>query len=202
MRRSGGGWLSTLTMLVVLSAFTCQVAYAEEEEEREYLPADLAELLALIPNSKLSLADGLKMVSKGAEVPISAKFEFDHDKKLSLSVYTAEKGLVLEPEDNVLKEFSGSPEQNAWSPEIEVFKDRRHLTRASGQLVLMSLSPRSLLDIVNDASKRQSGTVYSITPRLQGRKPVFVVLVVKDGKVTSMAYDVLTGKFVWQNERQ
>ena len=202
MRRSGGGWLSTLTMLVVLSAFTCQVAYAEEEEEREYLPADLAELLALIPNSKLSLADGLKMVSKGAEVPISAKFEFDHDKKLSLSVYTAEKGLVLEPEDNVLKEFSGSPEQNAWSPEIEVFKDGRHLTRASGQLVLMSLSPRSLLDIVNDASKRQSGTVYSITPRLQGRKPVFVVLVVKDGKVTSMAYDVLTGKFVWQNERQ
>ena len=41
----------------------------------------------------------------------------------------------------------------------------------------MSLSPRSLLEIVNDASKRQSGTVYSITPRLQARKPVFVVLV-------------------------
>jgi hypothetical protein len=83
-----------------------------------------------------------------------------------------------------------------------VFKDKRHLTRASGQLVLVSLSPRSLLEIVNDASKRQSGTVYSITPRLQARKPVFVVLVAKDGKVTSMAYDVLTGKLLWQNERK
>ena len=202
MSRSSVAWLSILTMLVVLCAFNSQVAYAEEEEEREYEPAYLAALLALLPDSKLSLADGLKLVSKGAETPISAKFEFDHEKKLSLSVYTAEKGLVLEPEDNVLKELSGSPEQSAWSPEVEVFKDKRHLTRASGQLVLMSLSPRSLLEIVNDASKRQSGTVYSITPRLQARKPVFVVLVAKEGKVISMAYDILTGKFVWQNERQ
>lgn len=202
MKRSAVGWLSTFSMLLVLSAFTYQLAYGEEEEEKEYEPADLAALLGLLPNSKFSLADGLKLASKGAEMPISAKFEFDHDKKLSLSVYTAEKGLSLEPEDNVLKELSGSPEQNAWSPAVEVFKDKRHLTRASGQLVLMSLSPRSLLEIVNDASKRQSGTVYSITPRLQARKPVFVVLVAKDAKVISMAYDILTGKFVWQNERQ
>ena len=202
MKRSAVSWLSTLAMLVVLSTFTFHVAYGEEEEEKEYEPADLAAFLALLPTSRLSLADGLKLATKGAETPISAKFEFDHDKKLSLSVYTAEKGLVPEPEDNVLKELSGSPEQKAWSPAVEVFKDKRHLTRASGQLVLMSLSPRSLLDIVNEASKRQSGMVYSITPRLQARKPVFVVLVAKDGKVISMAYDVLTGKIVWRNERQ
>jgi hypothetical protein len=195
-------WLATLVLAATLGAFTCQATRAEEEEEKEYEPADLTALLALLPNSKLSLADGLKLASKGAGAPISAKFELDHDKKLSLSVYTAEKGLSLEPEDNVLKELSGSPEQDAWSPEIEVFKDKRHLTRASGQLVLVSLSPRLLLEIVDDASKRQSGTVYSITPRLQARKPVFVVLVAKDGKVTSMAYDLLTGKLAWQNERQ
>jgi hypothetical protein len=76
----------------------------------------------------------------------------------------------LEPEDNVLKELSGSPDQNAWSPEVEIFKDKRHLTRASGQLVLVSLSPRFLLEIANDASKHQAGTVYSITPRLQARR--------------------------------
>ena len=195
-------WLPAFVLVATLSAFTCQAARAEEEEEKEFEPADLAALLAALPNSKFSLGDGLKLTSKGAETPISAKFELDHDKKLSLSVYTAEKGLSLEPEDNVLKELSASPEQNAWSPEIEVFKDKRHLTRASGQLVLVSLSPRSLLEIVNNASKRQSGTVYSITPRLQARKPVFVVLVAKDGKVISMAYDVLTAKLLWQNERQ
>lgn len=45
-------------------------------------------------------------------------------------------------------------------------------------------------------------TVYSVTPRLQARKPVFIVLAAKNGKVTSMAYDLLTGKLVWQNERR
>ena len=160
MKRSKD-WLATLVLVAMLSAFTCQVARSEEEEEKEYEPADLAALLALLPSSKLSLADGLKLASKGAESPISAKFELDDSKKLSLSVYTAEKGLVL-----------------------------------------VSLSPRSLLEIVTDASKRQSGTVYSITPRLQARKPVLVVLAAKDGKVTSMAYDVLTGKLLWQNQRQ
>src|SRR5581483_10162092 len=203
MRNSAVDWLLTLSMLVVLSVLTYQVACGqEEEEEKEYEPAGQAVLLALLPHSKLSLADGVKLAHKGAETPISAKFELDDSKKLSLSVYTAEKGLSLEPEDNVLKELSGSPEESTWTPEGEVFKDKHHLTRASEQLVLVSLSPRSLLDIVNDASKRQSGMVYSVTPRLQAHKPVFIVLVAKNGKVTSLAYDVLTGRFLWQNERQ
>lgn len=191
-----------IMVLLLGGLLLVKVVNAEEEDEEENRPTDYSALLALLPNSKLSLAEGIRQSRKGSETPISAKFELDENKKLSLSVYTAEKGLSLEPEDNVLKELSGSPEESTWTPAVEVFKDKDHLTRASEQLVLVSLSPRSLLDIVNDAASRQSGMVYSITPRLQAQKPVFIVLVAKNGKVTSLAYDVLTGRFLWQNERQ
>ena len=54
--------------------------------------ADQAALLQALGNAKVSLADGLKQSTKGTAVPISAKFELDDKKQLSLSVYTAEKG--------------------------------------------------------------------------------------------------------------
>ena len=54
--------------------------------------ADQAALLQALAKAKVSLADGLKQSTKGTEVPISAKFELDDKKQLSLSVYTAEKG--------------------------------------------------------------------------------------------------------------
>src|SRR5450755_541735 len=84
---------------------------------------DQAALVKVLSQSKLSLMDGLRQATKPPEVPISAKFEFDDAGKLSLSIYTAEKGISLDPEKNVLKELSGSPAQDKWSPEIEVFKD-------------------------------------------------------------------------------
>ena len=52
--------------------------------------------------------------------------------KLSLSVYTAEKGLGVEPDHNVLKELAGSPEPGAWKPETEVFKDVEHVSHPDG----------------------------------------------------------------------
>src|SRR5450759_4069851 len=73
---------------------------------------DQAALIKALPQSKHSLMDGLRQATKPPEVPISAKFEFDDAGKLSLSIYTAEKGISLEPEKNVLKELSGSPAQD------------------------------------------------------------------------------------------
>ena len=57
------------------------------------------------------------------------------DGKLSLSVYTAEKGLSIPPEQNVLQELSGSSEQDKWQPTVEVFKDVPHVARSSQQQI-------------------------------------------------------------------
>ena len=114
------------------------------------LAGDAAEqgaLLQALPKSKLSLADGLKQSSKGTEVPISAKFELDDNKQLSLSVYTAEKGLAVDSEHNVLKELAGNPEQTPWAPGVEVFKDLPHMARASEHLTVTALAKHSLYDV-------------------------------------------------------
>ena len=72
----------------------------------------------------------------------------DDGGKLSLSVYTAQKGFADDAENNVLKEYGGSPETTPWAPGAEVFKDIPHVARASSQLALMSLSRHSLAQLV------------------------------------------------------
>jgi hypothetical protein len=157
---------------------------------------DHAALMKVLPQSKHSLMDGLRQATRPPEVPISAKFEFDDAGKLSLSVYTAEKGISVDPEKNVLKELSGSPAQDKWTPEVEVFTDVPHVARSSQQLTLMSISRFTLVDIVAKAQKEHGGTVLSVAPMIRDRKPVFGVLMADKGKVTEFHYGVLDGNSV------
>ena len=89
------------TAFVIASNFSLAKSYNDEETTG---------FLQILNNSKVSMAEGVQQLTKGGEAAISAKYELDDNKKLSLSVYTAEKGLGADPEHNVLKEFSGSPE--------------------------------------------------------------------------------------------
>jgi len=155
---------------------------------------DQAALIKALSQSKQSLSDGLRQATKGSEVPISAKFEFDDKGKLSLSVYTAEKGVSTDAEKNVLKELNGSPEQAKWATEVEVFKDIPHVARASQQLALMSLSPFTLAEITTRAQKEHPGTVIAITPAVRNRKPVFVVIEADKGKAVELVFGLLDGK--------
>lgn len=150
---------------------------------------DQAALVKALSESKMSLMDGLRQATKLPEVPISAKFEFDDKGKLSLSIYTAEKGVAVEAEKNVLKELSGSPAQAKWAPEVEIFKDVPHVSRSSQQLTLMSLSGATLVDIVAKAQKEHGGTVLSVKPMMNNNKPAFAVLIADKGKVTQFNYD-------------
>jgi hypothetical protein len=175
------------TLALTVGLFASQVSFAGEDAEQ-------AALLQALPKSKLSLSDGLKQSTKGVEVPISAKFELDDNKHLSLSVYTAEMGLAVDSEHNVLKELAGSPEKTPWTPETEVFKDIPHVARASGQLTLTAIAKHSLLDVASQAQKEHSGTVFSISPAVHAKLPVFVVLVANKGKVTEYMYEAMTGK--------
>lgn len=169
--------------------FTANAAVAAAAEK------DHTALIKALAQSKISLIDGLRQSTKSPETPISAKFELDDKGKLSLSVYTVEKGLSTDAEGNVLKELSGSPEQAKWAPEVEVFKDIPHVSRASQQLALMSLSPFTLADIAAKAQKQHPGTVFSITPAVRNQKPVFVVLEADKGKAVELTFGLLDGKW-------
>jgi hypothetical protein len=175
-----------VAVLVTLSTGGLRPVAAADKE-------DYGKLLQALPRSKHTLAAGIKQAAaKAPEVAISAKFELEEG-KLSLSVYTAEKGLGADAEHNVLKELAGSPVADEWKPEVEVFKDVPHVARASQQLTLMSLSKFTLLDILERVEKDQPGTVFSIAPVLRDRKPQFVVLVAADGKAVELRYDLMTG---------
>jgi hypothetical protein len=142
--------------------------------------------------AKASLAEGVRQ-SAQSEVPISAKFELDQHGKLSLSVYTAAKGVAVPAESNVLKEWAGPPEVGRWSPTAETFTDAEHIARASEQLTLLALTSKTLLEILAKAEQEPLGSVYAITPVVRNKRAMFVVLLLQKGKVTELRYDLLTG---------
>ena len=168
-----------IAALVVAGSLGWQPARAEGDSK------ELQAVAQALGKSKLSLLAGIRQASQGSAKAISAKFELE-DGKLSLSVYTAEKGLAVPAEKNVLQELSGSPEQDKWAPQTEVFKDVPHVARSAEQLTVMSLGRKSLAAVIAEVQKTHPGTVFSITPTIKNHKPVAVVLVAQKGKVTTV----------------
>src|SRR5438270_9389115 len=168
--------LPLVAAFVVAGSLGWQPARAEGDSK------ELQAVAQALGKSKLSLLAGIRQASQGSARAISAKFELE-DGKLSLSVYTAEKGLAVPAEKNVLQELSGSPEGDKWAPSVEVFKDVPHVARSSQQLTLLALGKASLADIIARGEKAQSGTVFAVTPVIRNHKPVAEVLVADNGKV-------------------
>jgi hypothetical protein len=177
----------TLATLCVTSILAIEIL--SHDAARAFAADDDQQLLKALTESKQTLAEGIEQAAKAPEVAISAKFEVE-DSKLSLSVYTAGKGLTAPAESNVLKELAGSPLAAKWTPEVEVFKDVEHVSRSAEQLTLMALSQASLLDIVKKAQIDQLGTVFSITPVLRNRSPLFVVFVAAGGRAVELDYNL------------
>ncbi|HYU69652.1 MAG TPA: hypothetical protein VEL09_10030 [Burkholderiales bacterium] len=146
---------------------------------------ELQAVAQALGKSKVSLLAAIRQASQGSARAISAKFELE-DGKLSLSVYTAEKGLAVPAEKNVLQELSGSPEQDKWTPKVEVFKDVPHVARSAEQLAVMSLGRKSLAAVIAEVRKTHPGTVFSITPAIKNHRPVAVVLLANKSKVTTV----------------
>src|SRR5262245_34553443 len=106
-----------------------------------------AETIQHLAESKHTLVDGIHQAEQANGAAISAKFEFE-DGKFWLSVYTAKDGRTRDAEHNTLLELKGEPNGAAWKPDIEIFADKTHLTRAATQLTLMQLTKMSLADVV------------------------------------------------------
>ena len=188
---------STLQLLgFALVSAALALALPQSSFAKQYDDEETTALLQVLNNSKVGMAEGVRQLAKGGEAAISAKYELDDNKKLSLSVYTAEKGLGADPEHNILKEFSGSPEKAPWTPEAEVFKDIPHVARASGHLTLMALAKHSLAEFIAMAHKQHMGKVFSAIPEVQNRRPVLVVLIADNDKVSEVRYDLETGHVI------
>ena len=132
--------------------------------------ASQADLVAALTKSKLTLTDGIRQATSDGGVAISAKFEFDDEGKLSLSVYSAKKGLSVAAKENVLEEISGSPEQSPWKPKVEVFKDAAHIARSSEQLLVLLCHKRNLAFTRRQHGHR--GSVASKAAAIRSRKVV------------------------------
>lgn len=151
-------------------------------------------LLPRLKDSKLSLADGIKQSEKENGVAISAKFEMKGE-TLMLSVYTAKEGLGKDSEHNALIELQGDAAKSPWTPETEVFEDKKHLTRSAMQLTLVQLSKLTLVEAIKKAEAAQPGTVYSVIPSVKDGNAVYGVKVATaDGKSVHLVVDGKTGK--------
>src|SRR2546423_13140093 len=72
---------------------------------------ELQAVAQALGKSKVSLLAGIRQASQGSAKAISAKFELE-DGELSLSVYTAEKGLAVAAEKNLPQEVRGNSEHD------------------------------------------------------------------------------------------
>src|SRR5262245_25057243 len=97
-----------------------------------FVPAAEADqaLLRALGGAKVTLAQGITQVARGAEVPTEAKFEME-DGKLMLSVYTSAKGFDTAAEDNAFNEYIGEATAATWVPKKEVFADLKHIARSA-----------------------------------------------------------------------
>lgn len=147
-----------------------------------------AETVSRLGQTKHSLVQGIRQAAKTHGAPISAKFEFE-DGKFWLSVYTAKSGIEADAEHNTLIELKGEPNAAVWNPNVEVFEDKKHLTRSAMQLTLMQQSKADLATAVEKAAAAEKGVPYSAIPAVKSGKPVVVVkLAAPDG--TSHSVDV------------
>lgn len=154
---------------------------------------DDAALLSHLKEAKHSLVDGIAQSEKQNGKAISAKFEMKGS-TLMLSVYTARAGTSNDAEHNELIELIGDGAKGTWSPEIEVFEDKQHLTRSAMQLTLVQTSKLSLADAIKKGQGAGVGTVYSAIPAVKSGRPVYVLKVASaQGRGSELTIDGETG---------
>ena len=160
------------------SSPTASQAAGEHDEAKP--AANDGALVALLPSSKIGLAEGIALAERKGGTAISAKFELE-DGKLSLSVYTAKAGIGADAEHNVLVELSGDPTQPEWQAKEQVFADIKHITRASYHLTLVQRSRTNLAAVIAKAQALQPGQVYAVEPAIHERSPIFHVAIATAG---------------------
>jgi hypothetical protein len=141
---------------------------------------ELGDDLSVVWNSSFSMGDALAWVEENYGPTIEAKFELDHDGKLSLSVYPVSEGLEIDAERQKFFELAADPTGDEWAPELVEFQvpDEEHLTRSARDLTLVQTASLSLLDAVYVAEwEVPGGFVYWAIPTIRGTRSGYGVYV-------------------------
>ena len=171
---------NTLATSLIASLLLISVGYAAGSAD--------SETVSRLGQTKHSLVQGIRQAAKTNGAPISAKFEFE-DGKFWLSVYTAKSGIEPDAEHNTLIELKGEPNAAVWNPNVEIFEDKKHLTRSAMQLTVLQQSKMDLAAAVEKAATTAQGVPYSAIPAIKSGKPVVIVkIAAPDG--TSHSVDV------------
>jgi hypothetical protein len=155
-----------LTTLLITSLLSASLSHAASSGDTD--------TVRRLGETKHTLVQGIRQAAKTEGAPISAKFEFE-DGKLWLSVYTAKAGIEADAEHNTLTELKGEPDAAAWAPKVEVFEDKKHLTRSAMQLTLLQQSKMDLAAVVEKAAAKEKGVPFSAVPAVRNGKAVVVV---------------------------
>ena len=176
--------------IIATVAFAASLVLPSAAQDQDY-----TKLLASLPASRLTLADGLAYV-RAPGVPISAKFELADTPagQLSLSVYVAPGGLKAGVKGNHLEELAGDPTTAPWKPTPSPLVGG-DLSDGVDQLAIVEKSRLSLADVYKRAKAYSGGNVISIVPSSRQGKDVFAVRVVQLGAVWELFYD-LKGKLL------
>ncbi|MBX3233615.1 MAG: hypothetical protein KIT84_11475 [Labilithrix sp.] len=129
--------------------------------------------LTVVRASKISMARALAQAEAAHGPAIEAKFELDHDGKLSLSVYPIGKGIDVDAERNSFFELAGDPTAPAYAPSKSEFKmpDFEHVARSARDLTLVQtarMTLREAVDAVDEAMP--GGFVYWAIPTIRGTR--------------------------------
>lgn len=180
---------------LALGTFAAAALCAAPLFAADYKPADNAALVKLLPSAKHTLAEVIGVATKGGETAIEAKLEAE-DGKLMIGVYTSVKGLGVDAEADTFKEYAGIATEAAWKAEVETFADAEHIARSAQYHALLAQTKHTLLEMIAKAEKDRPGKAFEAKAVLEGRKPMFSVLVAHDGTSSRLLYDLVTGAAV------
>lgn len=134
-------------------------------------------IIPLLANSRLSLIDGIKLAEQSHGPAISAKFEIADDGKLVLSVYNIPEGLAVEPEAATMLEVSVDPTVQIPQLNVEVFQDKKHLTRSASHMTLFRLSKLTLIQALDKAARLTGGVpIDARDPTVVNHRPIVQVV--------------------------
>ena len=132
-------------------------------DSREPELADAKDIL----KSTITMTQGLAQAAQQGPI-IEAKFEPDHDGKLSLSTYPV-PSLSLDSERNTFNELAGGVEAAPWTPAMETFHDFEHLVRSSRDLTLRQLSSYGIEELVAEVENDGAHVYWTIPTIQEGR---------------------------------